>query len=108
VKHHGMVSADSPLCASAIRVRQQNGLNGRDASVPTSSKSLSDMPAFCANGRDHTSIVIATSQWVTMTMEAKHRQSENISQTSLRLHSLYAVQSQQPLNITTDGRRRDA
>ena len=37
VKHHGMVSADSPLCASAIRVRQQNGLNGRDGSVPTSS-----------------------------------------------------------------------
>ena len=37
VKHHGIVSADSPLCASAIRVRQQYGLNGRDASVPTSS-----------------------------------------------------------------------
>src|SRR5882724_4428482 len=35
-----MVSADSPLCASAILVRQQNGLNGRVASVPTSSKSL--------------------------------------------------------------------
>ena len=43
VKHQGMVSADSPLCASAIRVRQQNGLNGREASVPTSSKSFSDI-----------------------------------------------------------------
>jgi len=43
-----------------------------------------------------------------MTMEAKHRQSENISETSLRLRSLYTVQSQQPLNTTTDGRRRDA
>jgi hypothetical protein len=37
VKHHGMVSEGSPLCANAIRVRQQNGLNGRDGSVPTSS-----------------------------------------------------------------------
>src|SRR6478609_4768075 len=43
VKRHGSVSADSPLCASAIRVRQQNGLNGRAASVPTSSNSFSDM-----------------------------------------------------------------
>jgi hypothetical protein len=40
VKHHGIVSAARPLCASAIRVRQQNGLNGRAASVPTSSKSF--------------------------------------------------------------------
>ena len=37
VKRHGIESADNPLCASAIRVRQQNGLNGRAASVPTSS-----------------------------------------------------------------------
>jgi hypothetical protein len=40
VKHHGIDSADSPLCASAIRVRQQNGLNGRASSVPTSSNSF--------------------------------------------------------------------
>src|SRR5260370_23284274 len=40
VKHQGIDSADSPLCASAIRVRQQNGLNGRCSSVPTSSKSF--------------------------------------------------------------------
>src|ERR1700744_2527762 len=40
VKHHGMVSAASPLCASAILVRQQYGLKGRIGSAPTSSKSL--------------------------------------------------------------------
>src|ERR1043165_7227475 len=43
VKHHGIVSADSPLCASAIRARQQYGLKGRVSSMPTSSKSLSDI-----------------------------------------------------------------
>src|SRR4030088_308826 len=43
VKHQGIDSADSPLWASAIRVRQQNGLKGRASSVPTSSKSLSDI-----------------------------------------------------------------
>src|SRR5215813_8215983 len=48
VKHHGMVSADSPLCASAIRVRQQYGLKGRVWSVPTSSKSLRVMLILCA------------------------------------------------------------
>jgi hypothetical protein len=42
-------------------------------------------------------------------MDAEHCQSENISETSpLRLHSLYTAQSQQPLNITADGRRRNA
>ncbi len=51
VKRHGMVSADSPLCANAIRVRQQNGLKGRDASVPTSSKSLSDIGDLLEDGR---------------------------------------------------------
>src|SRR5260370_22515527 len=40
VKHQGIDSADSPLCASAIRVRQQNGLNGRCSVVPTSSNSF--------------------------------------------------------------------
>src|ERR1700710_3152736 len=40
VKHHGIDSADSPLCASAIRVRQQYGLNGRVSSLPTSSNSF--------------------------------------------------------------------
>src|SRR5260370_33981695 len=44
VKHQGIDSADSPLCASAIRVRQQNGLNGRASSVPTSSNSFRAMP----------------------------------------------------------------
>src|SRR5258708_11750155 len=43
VKHQGIDSADSPLCASAIRVRQQNGLNGRASSVPTSSNSFRDI-----------------------------------------------------------------
>ena len=41
VKHQGIEAAVSPLCASAIRVRQQNGLNGRASSVPTSSNSFS-------------------------------------------------------------------
>src|SRR3954464_10042011 len=41
VKRHGIDSAPSPLCASAIRVRQQYGLNGRVSSVPTSSNSFS-------------------------------------------------------------------
>src|SRR5712675_2414134 len=40
VKRHGIDCADSPLCASAIRVRQQYGLNGRASSVPTSSNSF--------------------------------------------------------------------
>src|SRR3954470_16565671 len=43
VKRHGIDSAVSPLCASAIRVRQQYGLNGRVASAPTSSNSFSDI-----------------------------------------------------------------
>jgi hypothetical protein len=43
VKHHGIFSAVSPLCASAIRVRQQNGLKGRVSSAPTSSKSFKDI-----------------------------------------------------------------
>src|SRR3981081_343163 len=50
VKHHGIDSADSPLCASVIRVRQQNRLNGRVSSVPTSSNSFKAIevvrPAF--------------------------------------------------------------
>src|SRR3984893_18014730 len=49
VKRHGIDCADSPLCASAIRVRQQNGLNGRESSVPTSSNSFSDMCAPLAS-----------------------------------------------------------
>src|SRR4051812_28570838 len=44
VKRQGIDSALRPLCASAMRVRQQYGLNGRSASVPTSSNSFSDMP----------------------------------------------------------------
>src|SRR5258707_5386700 len=50
VKHHGIDCADSPLCASAIRVRQQNGLNGRCSSVPTSSNSFSDIEMALGNG----------------------------------------------------------
>src|SRR5579872_799487 len=37
VKRHGTVSTSRPLCASAIFVRQQNGLNRRSASVPAKS-----------------------------------------------------------------------
>src|SRR5438105_1908549 len=37
VKRHGTVSTASPLCASAIRVRQQNGLKRRSASTPAKS-----------------------------------------------------------------------
>src|SRR5450755_4985900 len=50
VKRHGIDCADSPLCASAIRVRQQYGLNGRASSVPTSSNSFRDMAELpCQN-----------------------------------------------------------
>src|SRR5512138_3255148 len=34
VNRHGTVSTSSPLCASAILARQQNGLNRRSASAP--------------------------------------------------------------------------
>src|SRR3954447_23448947 len=34
VNRHGTVSTSRPLCASAIRVRQQNGLKRRSASAP--------------------------------------------------------------------------
>jgi hypothetical protein len=37
VKCHGIVSTSSPLCASAIFVRQQNGLNLRLLSLPARS-----------------------------------------------------------------------
>jgi len=37
VKRHGTVSTSSPLCASAMRVRQQNGLKRRCASTPARS-----------------------------------------------------------------------
>src|SRR6202012_1618125 len=50
VKHQGIDSAASPLCASAIRVRQQYGLNGRVTSAPTSSKSLSVIERFLPRG----------------------------------------------------------
>src|SRR5450755_4781452 len=53
VKHHGIVCADSPLCASAIRVRQQNGLNGRASSVPTSSNSFNAIPPLAQTSGRH-------------------------------------------------------
>src|SRR5438477_9716965 len=37
VNRHGTVSTASPLCASAIRARQQNGLKRRSASTPARS-----------------------------------------------------------------------
>src|SRR6202521_4322817 len=59
VKHHGTDSADSPLCASAIRVRQQNGLKGRASSVPTSSNSFKGIEVVPAYGHASICIVIA-------------------------------------------------
>src|SRR5579884_723178 len=53
VKRHGTVSTSSPLWASAMRARQQNGLKRRSASAPARSYiviAMRSLPAPCSGG----------------------------------------------------------
>src|SRR6266851_3847356 len=53
VKCHGIVSTSSPLCASAILVRQQNGLNLRLLSLPARSYILIAITKSSRPGKYH-------------------------------------------------------